>query len=85
MIYTIGMTNTTTTQLPAFRITRGDIVTIERRRYRVAHIGLVSRIPRRRDVPRPDPLVSFTLSPASGRGNRRTVNVEQTDLIRVAR
>jgi|GEM_PF-6615805 hypothetical protein len=79
-------TNTTTRLFPAFRIVAGDTVTIERRRYTVRAIGLVTRIPRSRFVTeRPDPLLSFTLRPVTGRGNSRTVNVEQYAMIRVAR
>ena len=80
------MTTTTSRQFPAFRIQAGDTVTIDRRRYVVSHVGLVSRIARNRKVTtRPDPLLSFTLRPVNGRASSKVVRVEQTDLIRVAR
>ena len=87
MIYSNDMTTTSPTrQFPAFRIVAGDTVTIERRRYVVSHVGLVTRIPRNRNVTtRPDPLLSFTLRPVNGRASSKVVRVEQTDLIRVAR
>ena len=86
MIYSNDMTTTSPTrQFPAFRIVAGDTVTIERRRYVVSHVGLVTRIPRNRNVTtRPDPLLSFTLRPVT-RGNSKVVRFEQTTLVRVAR
>jgi hypothetical protein len=86
MIYNQAMTtNNPTRQFPAFRVVVGDTVTVERRRYVVSHIGLVSRIPRNRHVTtRPDPLLSFTLRPVT-RGNSKVVRFEQTALVRVAR
>ena len=86
MIYSNDMTTTSPTrQFPAFRIVAGDTVTIERRRYVVSHVGLVTRIPRNRNVTtRPDPLLSFTLRPVT-RGNSKVVRFEQTALVRVAR
>ena len=75
----------TSTPTLAYRITAGDLVTIERRRYTVRHVQPVVFYSRNRNVelaPADRNGVTLTLRPARAAGGRTvTVTFRNTDLV----